>query len=131
VSPDSVGPDARGGGAAEPKAAGSEDAFDAALADLARAEQMNQETVPLAIVQRLADGEVPVAVWREYRDQSREQLAEAADVPLELLAAIEAGKEDVSLRLMHAVACALRVDLDDLVPWSVDGDHVTEVAPSP
>jgi len=96
--------DAQDERAAEQKPEGSEDAFDVALADLARSEQANQETVPLAIVQRLSDGEVPAAVWREYRDQSREQLAEAAHVPPELLAHIETGKEDVPLRVMYAIA---------------------------
>jgi mRNA-degrading endonuclease RelE of RelBE toxin-antitoxin system/DNA-binding XRE family transcriptional regulator len=114
-------------GAAEREAEGSEDAFDSALADLARAEQANQETVPIEIVQRLSDGGVPVAVWREHCSQSQE-LAEAARIPPELLVEIENGKEDVPLRIMHAIASALRVDLDDLVPWSTDGGDVTEVA---
>jgi hypothetical protein len=123
-----VSQDAQDDDAIEQEAEGSEDAFDTALAKLARAEQTNQETVPITIVQRLSDGEVPVAVWRGHRGQSPEQLAEAAHVPLELLAEIEGGKEDVPLRIMHAIAGALRVDLDDLVPWSVYRDDVTEVA---
>ncbi len=89
-----------------------------ALAGLARAEQTNEETVPFAIVRRLVDGEVPVTVWREHRALPVEQLAALAHVPAELSGGIEAGKEDIPLRVMHALALALRIDLDDLVPWS-------------
>jgi DNA-binding XRE family transcriptional regulator len=106
------------GDAAEPGTEGLEDSFDVALVTLARAAQANHETVPLATVRRLSEGEVPLVVWREYRGLSREQLAAIAHLQVELLAAVEAGKEDVPLRIMDAIARALRLDLDDLVPWS-------------
>jgi mRNA-degrading endonuclease RelE of RelBE toxin-antitoxin system len=113
------------------EAEGLEDRFDTALAKLARAEQANLETVPFVIVRRLVDGEVPVTVWREHRGLSQDQLAVAASVPAERLTEIETGKEDVPLRMMHAIALALRVDLDDLVPWSVAAEDPAEAAPSP
>jgi DNA-binding XRE family transcriptional regulator len=118
------------GNAAEPGTEGLEDSFDAALVTLARAEQASQETVPLATVRRLSDGEVPVGVWREYRGLSSEQLAAIAHVQEELLAAVEAGKEDVPLRIMHAIARGLRLDLDDLVPWSAHAGTAVPAAPS-
>jgi DNA-binding XRE family transcriptional regulator len=104
-----------------------EDQLDATLLKLARMEQANEETVPFEIVQRLSEGEIPVTVWREHRGLSREDLAVAAHVKIELLVAVESGKEDVPLRMMHAIARALRVDLDDLVPWSQEGDEVVHV----
>nr|WP_294523691.1 helix-turn-helix transcriptional regulator [uncultured Rhodopila sp.] len=95
-----------------------EDQLDIALLKLARVEQANEETVPFAVVRRLSDGEVPVAVWREHRGLSAGDLAAAAGVGVEVLEAVESGKEDVPLRIMQAFARALRVDLDDLVPWA-------------
>jgi DNA-binding XRE family transcriptional regulator len=115
------------GDGAEPGTEGLEDSFDAALVILARVEQASHGTVPLAIVRRLSDGEVPVTVWREYRGLSPEQLAAIAHVQVELLAALEAGKEDVPLRIMYAIARALRLDLDDLVPWSA---HAVTAVPA-
>jgi DNA-binding XRE family transcriptional regulator len=110
------------GNAAAREAEELEDQLDAALVKLARMEQANEETIPLEIVRRLSDGEVPVTVWREYRGFSREELAVAAQVRRELLEAVENGKDDVPLRTMHAIACALRIDLDDLVPWSQESE---------
>jgi ribosome-binding protein aMBF1 (putative translation factor) len=94
-----------------------EDQLDAALLKLARVEQANEEAVPFEIVRRLSDGGVPVTVWREYRGLSPDELAAAAHVQVDLLAAVERGKEDVPLRTMQALARVLQVDLDDLVPW--------------
>jgi len=118
------------GDAAESKVEELEDQFDAALAKLARAEQTNEETVPFEVLQRLADGAVPVIVWREHRGLSQEQLAAAARVQVKILAEVESGREDVPLRAMYAIARTLRIDLDDLVPWSMDGDDAVEVAQS-
>src|SRR5689334_6638441 len=86
-----------------------EDQLDATLLKLARVEQANEETVPFEVVRRLSDGDVPVVVRREHRGLSREQLAEAAQVNLEMLEAIESGREDVPLRVMQALARVLRV----------------------
>jgi ribosome-binding protein aMBF1 (putative translation factor) len=99
-----------------------EDRLDAALLKLARVEQANDEAVPLAVVQRLSDCAVPTKVWREYRGLSQQELAEAACVSVELVARVENGKEDVPLRVMHAFARALNLELDDLVPWSEQGE---------
>jgi DNA-binding XRE family transcriptional regulator len=104
-----------------------EDQLDVVLLKLARAEQANEETVPLEIVRRLSAGEVPVTVWREYRGLSQAELAAAARVEPDILEAVERGKEDVPLRIMHAIAHALRVDLDDLVPWSLVDDVTVQV----
>jgi DNA-binding XRE family transcriptional regulator len=105
-----------------------QDHLDSALLKLARVEQANEETIPFEVVRRLSEGDAPVTVWREHRGLSRQELAMAADIQTDLLDAVEGGKEDVPLRKMYAIACALRVDLDDLVPWSQDTDEATQVA---
>nr|WP_294543652.1 helix-turn-helix transcriptional regulator [uncultured Rhodopila sp.] len=111
------------GNAAAREAEELEDQLDIALVKLARVEQANEETVPFEVVRRLSDGEVPVAVWREHRGLSRSDLASAAGVGVDVVEAVESGKEDVPLRIMQVFARALRVDLDDLVPW-VGADEV-------
>jgi DNA-binding Xre family transcriptional regulator len=95
-----------------------EDLLDAAHMRLARMEQANDEGIPGAIVRRLVEGIPALTVWREHRALSREALAAAAGVPVALVAAIEAGKEEVPLQKISAIARALRIDVDDLVPWS-------------
>ena len=116
------------GNAAAREAEEQEDELDAVLARLARVEQANEETVPFEVVRRLSDGEVPVTVWREHRGLSQMELAAAASVPRGVLEAVEGGKEDVPLRTMYAIARALRIDLDDLVPWPQDNDGIAQVA---
>jgi len=101
-----------------------EDRLDAAMLKLARVGQANDETIPLSVVKRLSDGFVPTMVWREYRNLTPVALAQAAGIPPKLLARIENGKEDIPLRTMHAIAKALEVDLEDLVPWNMDGADV-------
>ena len=98
-----------------------EDLLDAAHMRLARMEQANDGGLPGAMVRRLVEGVSPLTVWREYRGLSREALAAAADVPVTLVKAIETGKEDVPLRKISAIARALRIDVDDLVPWTDSG----------
>ncbi len=97
-----------------------EDLLDAAHMRLARMEQANDERIPGAIVRRLAEGAVPLTVWREYRGLSPAMLADRSGVPLGTVAEIEAGKEEVPLRVMGSIARALSIDVDDLVPWQND-----------
>jgi len=101
-----------------------EDLLDAAHMRLARMEQANDEALPGSMVRRLVEGASPLTVWREYRGMSQEALATAAGVPVPLLMEIEAGKEDVPLRKVSAIARALGIDVDDLVPWQNEaGTH--------
>ena len=76
------------------------------------------ERIPAAIVDRLAEGEAPVRVWREYRGLSLRGLSEKAGVSAAMLSEIENGKKEGSVHTLAALARALGVDLDDLVSWS-------------
>lgn len=95
-----------------------EDQRDAVAAMLARVETANEERLPWAMVKRLSSGESPLLVWREHRGLSRDALAAASGMPEPVIVAIEAGRHEPALRPMVALARALQVDLDDLVPWS-------------
>ncbi len=94
-----------------------EDQRDAVTFMLARMEQANDEIRPWSVVQRLHAGEHPVMVFRELRGMTLEELANAAEVAPGLIVAIETFAQEGGLRPLLAIARALRVDLDDLVPW--------------
>jgi DNA-binding Xre family transcriptional regulator len=76
------------------------------------------EHIPAAVVDRLADGEAPVRVWREHRGLSLRALAAKAGISAAMLSEIENGKKEGSVRTLAALARALGLDLDDLVSWS-------------
>jgi DNA-binding Xre family transcriptional regulator len=76
------------------------------------------ERIPAVIVDRLADSEAPVRVWREHRGLSLRGLAEKAGISAAMLSEIENGKKEGSVHTLAALARALEVDLDDLVSWN-------------
>jgi DNA-binding Xre family transcriptional regulator len=76
------------------------------------------EHIPAAVVDRLADGEAPLRVWREHRGLSLRALAAKAGISAAMLSEIENGKKEGSVRTLAALARALGLDLDDLVSWS-------------
>ena len=94
-----------------------EDQRDAVTFMLARMEQANAETRPWSVVERLHAGEHPVAVFREHRGMTQEELADTAGVETDAIAAIEAFAREGGMRQLLAIARVLRVDLDDLLPW--------------
>jgi DNA-binding XRE family transcriptional regulator len=87
-------------------------AYDRARAALAAGDD---ELVPAQVANAILDGENPVRVWRQHREMSQIQLAQAAGISQAYLAQIETGKREGTLRLYRSLAEALRVDLDDLV----------------
>lgn len=99
-----------------------EDQRDAVTLMLARMEQANDEAEPWWAIERLHAGEHPVRVFRDLRGLSVEALATTAGVGADLVAAIEAFEIEGGLRPLRAIARALGVDLDDLVPWEGPGE---------
>jgi DNA-binding XRE family transcriptional regulator len=90
---------------------------------LARYETANDERIPFDLVSRVSAGENPPRVWREHRGLSLSEAAAAARLSEPVLVEIEAGLHNSSLSDMHRLARALRVDLDDLVPWTRESDE--------
>ena len=87
-------------------------AYDRAKAALAAGDD---ELVPAVVANAILDGENPVRVWRQHREMSQVQLAEAAGISQAYLAQIETGKREGTLSLYRSLADALGVDLEDLV----------------
>ena len=88
----------------------------AALAARARIEAGTDELVPAAIADRLIDGESPLLVWREHRGHSQSALARRSGVNRVQIADIEAGRATGSVQTLRALANALQVTVDDLLP---------------
>ena len=76
----------------------------------------SEELIPSEIVRRLLNGENKVRVWREFRGLSPDDLAERAGIAVVRLAAIESDAADLTVAEMQALAPALNVDVDDLLP---------------
>jgi len=72
--------------------------------------------VPAAVIRRLAAGEAPLRVWRAHRGLSLRALAATAGISAAMLSEMETGKKEGSVRTLLALARALGVDMDDLVP---------------
>jgi len=94
-----------------------ENNYDALLFKLAAIEAANEETIPGAVIDRLMEGEAPLLVWREHRGVSRGELADTARVSLGEIEDVELRDGDLGLRKMVALARALRIDAEDLLPW--------------
>lgn len=75
----------------------------------------DDELVPAVVANAILDGESPVRVWRQHREMSQVQLAEATGISQAYLAQIETGKREGTLTLYRSLADALGIDLDDLV----------------
>ena len=75
----------------------------------------DQELVPFELVKRIANGEHPVRVWRDYRGMKATELAAAAGIVASYLSDIENGKKPGSVKAMKRIASALNVTMDDLL----------------
>jgi len=93
-----------------------EDAED--IAELERFDREDDGTrVPIEVVRAtLQDGRHPVRAWREHRAMTQEQLATAARISVPYLSQIEAGKRVGTVVTLRAIARALSVSVDMLLP---------------
>lgn len=71
--------------------------------------------LPLAVVERIADGEHPVRALREWRGLSQAALAEAAGVAQPTVARIERAARGGALRTLTRLARALGVPAEAVV----------------
>jgi DNA-binding XRE family transcriptional regulator len=94
--------------------AAAEDEADIALIEATR-RKPDYEEVPWPIAKRLLAGDAPVRVWREHRGLTQQALADAAGLSQTVVARIESGKRQGSVKTLRAIADALAVGVDDLV----------------
>ncbi|WP_370675562.1 helix-turn-helix domain-containing protein [Pleomorphomonas sp. PLEO] len=75
-------------------------------------EGMEQQPRKLSGVAEVARG---IALWRECRGLTIEQLAQESGLPSTLISAIEAGQHDPDIDLLDRLARVLRIRLIDLL----------------
>lgn len=97
-----------------------EDERDALAAILAKIRSANQEMLPWKLIKRLSDGTPPLLAWREHRGLTADELAERSGVDTLRIAAIELARGEPTLRDAAALARALGIDAEDLLPWPQD-----------
>ncbi|MGI8705838.1 MAG: helix-turn-helix domain-containing protein [Sphingomicrobium sp.] len=94
----------------------AEDRDDLLAAEAAeRRRSAGEEYIPVAVVDRLLDGENPLRVWREYRNLKLKQLAAMVGCGTSNLSELERGRKDGSIALWRKLAAVLDVSLDDLL----------------
>ena len=93
-----------------------EDVMDAAIIRRVL-ENPDQELVPFELVKRIAGGEHPVRVWRDYRGMKASEVAAAAGIAASYLSDIENGKKPTvgSVKAVKRIADALNITVDDLI----------------
>ncbi len=86
--------------------------------DVAKAaiERGDDELIPSDVVYAILDGENPIKVWREYRGLSQQEVAENAGISVPYLSQLETNKRKGSLEVLSAIAKALKVSLENIVP---------------
>ena len=81
------------------------------------------EDLPLHVIKRLADGEPPTLVYREYRGISKQKdLAVQAGVSAQYLSQIERGARKPSENARLKLADVLKVEPEDLIAWHTSGE---------
>lgn len=95
----------------------AEDRFDEdAAARAERRREAGEEYVPASLVNRIIAGESALRVWRQYRELSLAALAEAAGTGPSFVFELENGKGLGKPATWRALANALNVSVDDILP---------------
>jgi DNA-binding XRE family transcriptional regulator len=75
-----------------------------------------QEYLPEDVALRIINGENPLRVYREYRGLTQVELGARAGRTGATVSEIETGRKRGSITTLRALARALDVDVDDLLP---------------
>ena len=92
------------------------------LSDIAAADRADQrrlageEYVPFELVNSIIEGENALRAWRKYRGLTQAHLAEQANIRMSTVSEIENGKAQGKPAVWRALADALNVCVDDILP---------------
>ncbi|HMK80566.1 MAG TPA: helix-turn-helix transcriptional regulator [Xanthobacteraceae bacterium] len=107
---------------------GMEDAGTARLVARARKEvAAGAPLLPKGVVDRLANGENPIRVLREFRNETQTELRVRIGITQGYLSDLENGKRKGPLELHQKIARALGVPLDLLAPVGVSQEEADPV----
>jgi ribosome-binding protein aMBF1 (putative translation factor) len=88
----------------------------AAAADAERRRKEGMEYLPANMVNRILDGENALRVWREHRGMTMSELAEKSGYGYSMISKVESGTRRGTVALWNAVAAALKVLPEDIMP---------------
>jgi ribosome-binding protein aMBF1 (putative translation factor) len=89
----------------------------AAAADAERRRnEGTMEYLPATMVNRILDGENALRVWREYRNLTVTELAEKSGYGYSMISKVESGARQGTVALWNALAAALNVLPEDIMP---------------
>ena len=74
------------------------------------------ELVNSDVIYAILVGGNPIKIWREYRGLSQHEMAENAGISVPYLSQLETNKRKGSLDVLSAIAKALKVSLDAIIP---------------
>ena len=95
----------------------AEDREDVAAAiEAERRRKEGMEYLPAVMVNRILDGENALRVWREHRGMSIAELAKKSGYGYSMISKIETGSRQGTVALWSALASALGVLPDDILP---------------
>ncbi len=95
----------------------AEDKEDIAAAfDAEKRRNDGMEYLPASMVNRILDGENALRVWREHRSMTIAELAKESGFGYSMISKIESGSRQGTVSLWNAVASALGVTPDDIMP---------------
>ena len=75
-----------------------------------------EEYVPFELVNAIIDGEIALRVWRKYRGLTQDKLAAMTKVRKSAISELETGKAQGKPATWRALADALDVSVDDILP---------------
>ena len=94
-----------------------EDRDDADLAEkAAQRRSAGEDYIPLEMVDRMLAGESALRVWRQYRTLTIDALAKASGILKSTISELENAKAQGKPATWRALADALRVTVDDILP---------------
>jgi DNA-binding XRE family transcriptional regulator len=73
-----------------------------------------EELIPAEVVNAILDGKNPIKVWREYRGQTQQQLADRVGISKPYLSQLETGKRTGTTDVLASIAKALDVSLEQV-----------------
>ena len=83
--------------------------------------------LPKEVVDRLANGDSPIRVLREFREHTQVELVDVVKITQGYLSDLETGKRKGPLELHQKIARALGVPLDLLAPTAVSHEEADPV----
>ena len=74
-----------------------------------------EEYIPAEVVSKLLAGENPLKVWRNHRGLTLQQLGDKVGRRASCISKLELGQSEGGIKIWHALAKALDLDIDDLI----------------